>query len=398
MAAPWHIVAVFIAMVLGIGILSGVARADTIVEDFESFTAGSPNSQSGWQITGPYDAEVVNGHSSAPGGFSSQSLRISNAVTSGSFGDQLFSSSLVDEAGETTALNAGQSGGTRQNFFSAEWSFASTTPGAEQSGLSISVSPDRGDGTRMSYIRMYDDTSGLNVELYDVQGENAGFQTANFVPTLVASGLDRSQPHIVRLEITFLDGSSNDRVQVFVDGVLLHTGTSWENYFVFDTESQAEGVGSRTVDSLIFRAAGAAVPGLSGEGFLIDNVSLSSSTVPVSNPTTIYVDQIWSSVGAGQDPDGAGPATWMGVDAFATIADGLTVATSGDTISMAAGTYTTVLSSISRSPSRAPVPPRCWTSLARVVASRFPRTTCPWSIYSSPRATRPTGTTAMASK
>ncbi|MEX2008417.1 MAG: cadherin-like beta sandwich domain-containing protein [Candidatus Spechtbacterales bacterium] len=331
--------AIFVVTVLGIGILAGAASADSISEDFEAFTAGSPNGQSGWVISGGFDVEIVEDHAEAPVAFGSNSLRISNATTSGSFGDQLFSASLVDEAGEATALNNGQSGGTRQNAFVAEWSFASTTPDAEQSGLSVTVSPDRGDGARMSYIRMFDDASGLNVQFYDVQGENAGFQAANFVPTLVAGGLDRSLPHSVRLEMTFPDGSSNDRVLVYVDGVLVHTGTSWENYFVFDTESQAEGVGSRTVDSLLFRVAGTAAPGLSGEGLLIDNLSMTSSTVAVPAPTTLYVDPSWSSVGAGQDPDGAGPATWMGLDAFAELSDAMGKAVSGNTIHLVAGTF-----------------------------------------------------------
>jgi len=123
--------------------------ADSAATDFESFTTGSVNGQDGWGITGSYDVEVVdNTYGFAT--FGDKSLRISNAVTSGSFGDQTFSKALVDEAGESTAVNGGQSGGMRQDYFESSWDFASAVTTTEQVGLSVVVSPDRGDGARMS--------------------------------------------------------------------------------------------------------------------------------------------------------------------------------------------------------------------------------------------------------
>jgi len=65
-----------------------------------------------------------------PASFGTQSLRMSNAVTSGCFGDQTFSKSLLNEAGETSAEGGGMSGGIRQNYFEAQWQFASKVPGA----------------------------------------------------------------------------------------------------------------------------------------------------------------------------------------------------------------------------------------------------------------------------
>ena len=58
-----------------------------------------------------YDHKVVT-NSGAPASFATQSLRMSNAVTSGCFGDQTFSKSLVNAAGETSA-----EGGTRPEAF-----------------------------------------------------------------------------------------------------------------------------------------------------------------------------------------------------------------------------------------------------------------------------------------
>ena len=72
----------------------------------------------------------------------------------------------------------------------------------------------------------------------------------------------------------------------------------------------------------------------------------SGAITAVSNPFTIlpippivYVDDDWSALTAGTDPDGAGPATSIGYDAFATIQNGVNaVATNGQVI-VSAGTY-----------------------------------------------------------
>lgn len=127
--------------------------------DFESpvFKVDTINGQAGWQKTGAYDAAVV-GNS---GEFGAQSLRISNAVTSGAFGDQTFSPSLVDAAGETTSVNGGYAGGVRQPHFEAQFRFASFDPvNAPAAAMVTSISPDRGDGGRMSYVRLEDAAGG----------------------------------------------------------------------------------------------------------------------------------------------------------------------------------------------------------------------------------------------
>ena len=74
-----------------------------VVVDFDSYTDGSVNGQDDWSSTGPYDQAVVANGPPAPASFGTKSLRISNAITSGSFGDQTFSKRLVNAAGETTA-------------------------------------------------------------------------------------------------------------------------------------------------------------------------------------------------------------------------------------------------------------------------------------------------------
>ena len=263
------------------------AIADSAVVNFEGYTLGSISGQDGWSnaVNPAYDQEVVT-NSYGYSAFGDKSLRMSNAVTSGSFGDWVFSKSLTNEAGETAATNAGFSGGSRQPYFEAQWDIASTVPGAEQPGLQLSMSPDRGDGSRASFLRVKDLPGGLTVEFVEVTGTGSSVSFDLFV---VATGLSRSVPHTLRLSIEFVDDQSNDVVKVYVDGSLVKTGTSWENYYRFDTEANAEQT-VRTVDSVIFqaRSSGGTAPNTDGNGFLIDNLSLFSGPTPsvVESPTS----------------------------------------------------------------------------------------------------------------
>ena len=268
-----------------------VVSADSIAVDFETYTVGTVDEQDGWQSDGaagfghPFDHFVVtNTYGYAT--FGTKSLRMSNAVVSGSYGDQTFSKSTVDEAGETTATNGGKSGGTRQEMFVAEWQFASTVPGAEQPGLSVVASPDRGDGARMSWVQMADTPTGLAVRFNDFSSPTPDVCVDGAFNLIeIASSLDRTVPHTIRIEMEFYDGQANDIVRVYVDGALAYTGTSWEDYFVcFEP-----GATSRTVDSIMFRTGGTPgthdAPATLGYGFLIDNLTVTTGPAP----TYIYI-------------------------------------------------------------------------------------------------------------
>ena len=292
--------------------------ADTNTENFETFGTGSPDGQSGWQADGSagsgcatYDHEIVANSYGIPS-FGDKSLRISNAVTSGCFSDQTFSNSLADEAGEASAVSDGLSGGNRQPHFDAEWDFASTVPGAEQVGLSVVASPDRGDGARMSWIQMTDTPTGVAVNFSDyrdehVVGESLGDVNGrtspdDFFQTAVASGLARDKVHTIKVSIDFLDGERNDVVRVWVDGTLRHVDTTWEDYYRF-----FEGKPTRTVDSILFRTAGTAAPATAGNGFLIDNLTITSgpTTTADSNGTwTLDPAQAVVTTGSTRGHDG----------------------------------------------------------------------------------------------
>ncbi len=207
--------------------------------------------------------------------FGTQSFRVSDAVTSGCFGDQAFAKPLNDAVGEIDSTPGAFSTGTLQRHFEMKFEIASTNQG-QQPGLHVSSSPDRGDGSRMSYLRFEDGISGIDVFFDDVQGIT---NPANFVETKIASGLSRDTSHSIKLTLDTLDGPSNDVVKVWIDGILKITGTSWENYYRYDSESFAE-QSPRIVKTVIFRSGGISVPSDAGKGFLFDNFSSFSGAIP----------------------------------------------------------------------------------------------------------------------
>lgn len=278
-----------IASVIAFAAIPISSFADTIGPiDFESYSLGTINGQDGWSALGSagsgcaiYD-EGVSSSMGVPG-FGNQSFRISNAVTSGCFGDQAFSKSTVNEAGETVAQNGGFSGGVRQPHFEAQFSIAAIP---NSLGDTMSVSPDRGDGARMSYLRFENHIDGIHVYFDDVTDPTHVVNADTFNESQVAL-LDPSVPHTAKFSMDLLDGPDNDVVKIYIDGNLVKTGTSWEDYYRFDTESNpnAPSDTSRTVDSLIFRAGGTAVPANAGKGYLIDNLTLMTGPIPLAIPT-----------------------------------------------------------------------------------------------------------------
>lgn len=276
-----HILLSAVMSSIALGSFAMPVFADSVSVNFENppYVPGSINGQDGWSSTGsvvascgglPYD-HAVTMQNLFPS-FQKQSLRISDAVTSGCFGDQTFAKPLVNAVGEADSTAGTFSTGTLQRHFVMRFAIASTTPNAQQPGMHVSVSPDRGDGSRMSYLRFEDGVNGLDVFFDDVQGTT---NPANFVETQVASGLTRKHPHRIKLTMDVLDGPSNDVVKVYIDGNLVHTGTSWENYYRYDSEAIAE-QSPRIVKTVLFRTSGTANLADKGKGFLFDNLTLRS--------------------------------------------------------------------------------------------------------------------------
>ncbi len=258
------------SLVFGLAVLGSAftasARADTIGPiTFESYALGDINNQNGWKKTGPYDVAVANVSAFPAYGFGTQSLRLSDAITNGSFGDQTFSPGLLSPAGESPAAA----------HFGASFRIGTTTA-SEQSGLHMSVSPDDGNGSRMSYLRFEDLSDGVHVFFDDATNPGPFGSATNFSDTHIAT-LSRTSAHTITFSIDFFAGPANDVVRIYVDGVLKATGTTWEDYYRFDSEQLGNGNLVRPVSKLLFREGGAPNPSNSGNGFLVDDLTLASS-------------------------------------------------------------------------------------------------------------------------
>ncbi|MFI4861377.1 MAG: PEP-CTERM sorting domain-containing protein [Phycisphaerales bacterium JB063] len=249
--------------------------------DFESFTPNtSVDGQGGWSATGPYDQEVVDD------GTGNLALRISNAVTNGSFGDMpigprpggIVTDTIGDPVNSNPGAFAGESStGATYTSFVGSFRFRSAT-GGQQVGASVTVSADNGTGGRHGFIDIEESAvngAGIDLITFDVDANG------NFVNQhAIAAGLSYTEWHEFRLEIDFNEGSNNDVARYYVNGVLVNTDTSWENYYeTFEAASHPNGV---PVQTFLFRVSGLAAPGLAGGGFLFDDVSVSLTPEPGS--------------------------------------------------------------------------------------------------------------------
>jgi hypothetical protein len=312
--------------VAAIAMPAGAAQSS---EDFDDFGTGPLVAQDGWTYTGglSYDVSITE---AADGIGSTQSLQISNASTSGSFGDWPISQVLDVPATETG----------NQEFVAS----FDVEGDAYHAGLQASVAPQTSGGARMSFVSFTDTPAGIQVRFADAR--NAEFRT---VP--IGTPLTYGTPHRVTIVLDLYDGPHNDVAQVFIDDVnrqnplvpatvgdfegffapvdnpdtankvkagqsvpmkwkiATAVPTTWEDYYRYDPESNEftpEPWGTRQVDSLIFQArqqplvAGASCdedPGRSGyeardcwaandgQGLLFDNVTVSSDTT-LTLPTT----------------------------------------------------------------------------------------------------------------
>ena len=253
---------------------------DSSATDFDSdegFALGSINGQQGWSATNAnIDQEIVDTSDFRTGAafanFGARALRVSNDVASGGFGDQIIAPLSDDSVGQADAVTETFTEDERFNRYELKFDFASTTD-TFQDGLRVTMSPDLGNGGRMSFIALRDDTDGLYVEFFDTNA------VGNFVSEVVAEDLDRSVPHSVRLVFTAIDGlngdnTGNDTVEIYVDNQLVHTGTSWETYWYFNPEVNNNLPHlPRVVKTLLIRMNQASTADTDGQGFLISNLS-----------------------------------------------------------------------------------------------------------------------------
>ncbi len=135
----------------------------------------------------------------------------------------------------------------------------------------------------VSSLRFEDRADGVHVFFVDVTDPGRVVNGDTFNTTDIAT-LDRTHSHLIRFSIDFKNGPANDQVKIYIDGSLKITGTTWADYYRYDSE-QAPGNQVPTVDKLLLRESGNSQdvppydpnPSDMGQGFLIDRVILASS-------------------------------------------------------------------------------------------------------------------------
>jgi Ca2+-binding RTX toxin-like protein len=237
-------------------------------ETFENFVTGPiADGENGWKHAGSHDQEIVSL-------LGDNWFRMSSDPTSGDFGGP-YSPALAAAAGETVT------GATYQNQTIA-FTFKAVNPIADNSRLEVDVGNDA--GTDRNNFLVIESIAGqglriaVNEPLTDGNWANNSFTGFTGNRELI-SGVDPSVEHTLEMRLAYVDGSDNDVIGIYLDGVQIGTTTTFENYREFhlaldhDTEATAN-VTSR----LFFRAGAGGVapqdgPGGLNQGFYFDDIT-----------------------------------------------------------------------------------------------------------------------------
>src|SRR3954447_3997743 len=139
----------------------------------------------------------------------------------------------------------------------------------------MSVSPDDGNGSLMSYLRFEDQADGVHVFFDDATDHGPIGTVADFNEKDIAT-LERGRSHLIGFLIHFNPGPHNDVVKIVIDGKVKQNGTTWEDYYRYDPEQAGNGNQVPDVSKMLFREGGVPAPLNLGQGFLVDEVTLAS--------------------------------------------------------------------------------------------------------------------------
>jgi hypothetical protein len=331
-----------------------------------AFVPGSIQGQDGWSggsgaIAPGVDQAVVQGSVAHFGvGAWHVSNDTSNGNYNGGFGGWVFSPGLSVAAGQPSS-------GAGADRFSATFFFRSASTVADGSNIEVDLGNTAGNDrtTFMAITNKADGNGGLQLRMAEPNPSDPA--NDYFYPTqIVATNIARGAWHRIDIQAAFVDGAANDTFQVSLDGVAMlnmnAASPNWgtANWGTFEAYNAAHDSGYNETNRLFFRSGGApsdygSFSDTGAQGFYIDDVSYKdwNSSAPttilasyaatfepaVTPPSTVYVNASWAGLPIGVDPDGAGPATDIGYDAFATIQDALNAVATGGTVHVAAGTY-----------------------------------------------------------
>jgi Ca2+-binding RTX toxin-like protein len=248
--------------------------ADSDTQTFDNMATGPiANGENGWTVLAAgSDQEIVD----LGGG--DHAFRMSSDPTSGAFAGP-YSPALSVAAGEPQ---------TSANYNSQLIKFQFKPVNGTPDGSRLEVDFGNANGTdrnNFMVIESFAATNGIRIAVAepDVTGS---FGVAGTAPTdwrELATGIDPTVWHNVELRLTYNDGPNNDVITVYLDGELIGTTTTFENY----RDAVAPGPGSTHADnaeanqtSRVFFRPGANGspndgPGGQNQGFYFDDLTTS---------------------------------------------------------------------------------------------------------------------------
>jgi len=129
-----------------------------------------------------------------------------------------------------------------------------------------------------------------------------------------------------------VDGNNTATISgVTLNGILLTDVVTVNSQGMATFADVTEGMHSVTATGIMINGADADNYSFSG------TATGSGEILPV--PAVVYVDDGWTSTQEWTDPDGVGPATYFGYDAFTTIQEGIDAVAVGGMVNVAVGTY-----------------------------------------------------------
>ncbi|MCC0024429.1 MAG: cadherin domain-containing protein, partial [Hyphomicrobiaceae bacterium] len=273
-----------------------ILTSDT--QDFENFSTGPiADGENGWQVAGSHDQEVVD-----LGG--NMVFRMSSDPSSGDFGGP-YSPELAFTAGEPQTTADG-------DMHVLSFRVKPVSDVADNSRLEVDFGLP--DGTDRNNFMVIESIAGQGVRIavsdplldgnWDTGGDLNDFAAFTGNITL-ADGLPADQWLNVELRMIYHDGPDNDVVEVYVDGLLIGTSTSFENYRDAIGGTHAANAEANQTNTIFFRASAGGAPNDGPNG---DNQGF-------------YFDDITNTIGNTNNVDGTGNDL-----------DNMIVGTSGDNV------------------------------------------------------------------
>lgn len=258
-----------------LAVSTSAAFAQTYATGFEEFSNGAIDNQNGWNSDNPaFNANVV----STVVRTGNKSFYRDNRTGSGSFGDQTFSAGTGGVAGESTAVGVTPG----QNVFKfTTWFRAGSTGGPDGTVIGIAGTDNQGSRAWSLSLRN-NEAGGASLYAFDVDPALQAAGSASFRQFTLGQNLSLSAWHRIDVVSIFNDGQSNDVVQYFLNGALVQTLSSWEQYYRWDPEQAGNGNQLWGIDRMIFRTVGTSND---SNGFYFDDFS----TQVVPEPATMAI-------------------------------------------------------------------------------------------------------------